>query len=152
MTFPPFKSMYLLKGVTISLVIWFWLSAWLVSRAPTPSPIDSILFVMSLCIFIFMGWVFATIRTNADRVRSFIIDDQLPDHERDTLIAIRAASPWAKDVPTKVLASTWREWSKIVYFIEGHRDFDIDYWLDGTNPRRVKAFLSWAFTRPIDRY
>lgn len=34
MTFPPLKSMYLLRGTLIAVAIWFGVGMWLTSRAP----------------------------------------------------------------------------------------------------------------------
>ncbi len=142
MKLPPFKSMYLVKGTLTGAVIWFGAGLLITYASPVADVRDSIFFVSGLVAIPLWSWVYASIKRDEAARSSLITDHLLKDYERETLTAIRAASPWCERMPTKVLYDAWREWSTKTRSAG---------WLHPA-PDTVRRFLSWAFTRPIDRF
>ncbi len=150
-TFPPFKSMYLLRGTLNFLAVWLvsipillYFLAGAKGRAMWDYPVVMVgTLVVGLFISPLAGWVHAILTRQEDRIRALITDDQLKDYERHTLSQLRAFNPWLKHAPTKVLVAAWHDWSTKTYCAG---------WIDSTSPGRIEAFVKWAFTRPIDRY
>ncbi len=153
MTLPSFRSMYLVKGTLLVIGVWaliMWVLTMTITKEPIPMSADWVewqVIRVKLCFggLIFaplFGYVYALLMRQDATIRASITDDQLPDYERETLAAIRAANPWVERMSTKVLKDAWEAWS--VQTAGGR-------WRS-TNPDNIRAFLSWAFTRPIDRF
>lgn len=152
MTFPPFKSMYLVRGVLTALALMGGVTYFLVHAMFLPAGRETPLYVdfmamslfMAFCASLIMGLGYAILKRDEVRRQSLITDDSLPDYERETLRAIRAASPWARQLPTKTLLGAYQDWSvaELGRSVRESAPADI----------RAAHFLSWAFTRPIDRY
>ncbi len=142
MTLPSFRSMYLVKGTLTALAVWFVIGLWLNSHGPVASRFDALFYVIGLFFVVNAGMTYALAKEADVRQRSLITDDQLKDYERETLRLIRAANPWCERMPTNVLYDAWYDWSTEVCH---------SAWLKPT-PDRIRSFLSWAFTRPIDRF
>ncbi len=151
---PSFRSMHLLQGFILTLAAWVALMWFLTSPVSPNGRIypDWEVIRIKLCyagipFALLVGWAYALIQRQEARIRSLITDDQLPLNERVTLAAIRAANPWAKTLPTKTLHAAYLDWC--------HLTFDNvakGQWVDRMIPADLDSFLSWAFTRPIDRF
>lgn len=146
MTFPPLKSMYLLRGTLVTLLT-FWvfclLLLWPMSSRFSPAWWFEAqgFFIVSLVVGVLGGIAHTADMRNRDKVLALIVDDSLPDYERDTLRAIRAASPWAANLPTDCLRHAYSDWVN-----------QTGYWENVPSSEMIRAFLAYAFARPIDRY